>query len=82
VVPSAIEIASVMFEDNTVSQIKAILCSDDNTVRRMSDMAGDVIYQVVEKIVLAKQFALQLDISTDISNEAELVAFVRVPEKV
>jgi hypothetical protein len=38
--------------------------------------------QVVEKIVLAKQFALQLDESTGISNEAELVAFVRVPDKV
>jgi hypothetical protein len=32
--------------------------------------------------VLAKQFALQLDESTDISNEAELVAFMRVPDKV
>jgi hypothetical protein len=29
-----------------------------------------------------KQFSLQLDESTDISNEAELVAFVRVPDKV
>jgi hypothetical protein len=32
--------------------------------------------------MLAKQFALQLDGSTDISNEAELVAFVKVPDKV
>jgi hypothetical protein len=45
-------------------------------------MAADVTDQVVEKIVLAKQFALQLDESTDISNEAELVAFVRVPDEV
>jgi hypothetical protein len=43
-------------------------------------MAADVADQVVEKLVLAKQFALQLDESTDISNEAELVAFVRVPK--
>jgi hypothetical protein len=38
--------------------------------------------QVVEKTVLVKRFALQLHESTDISNEAELVAFVRVPDKV
>jgi hypothetical protein len=31
---------------------------------------------------MAKQFAHQLDESTDIPNEAELVAFVRVPDKV
>jgi hypothetical protein len=45
-------------------------------------MAADAIDQVVEKIVLAKKFALLLDESTDISNEAELVTFVRVPNKV
>jgi hypothetical protein len=45
-------------------------------------MAADVTDQVVETVVLAKQFALQLDESTDISNEAELVAFLRVLHKV
>jgi hypothetical protein len=50
--------------------------------RRIVEMAADVTDQVMEKIVLAKQFALQLDESTDISNEAELVEFVRVEGKV
>jgi hypothetical protein len=50
--------------------------------RRIVEMGTDVTDQVVEKIVLPKQFALQLDGSTDISNEAELMAFVRVPDKV
>jgi hypothetical protein len=35
-----------------------------------------------KKTVLVKQFVVQLDESTDISNEYELVAFVRVPDKV
>jgi isochorismate synthase EntC len=78
VVPSAIETASVMFDDKIVSQIKAVPYSDNTVQRRTVEMATDVNDQVVEKIVLAKQFALQLDESTDISNEAELVAFVRV----
>jgi isochorismate synthase EntC len=71
-----------MFDDKTVSQIKAIPCSDNTVQRRIVEMVADVTDQVVEKIVLAKQFALQLDEITDISNEAELVAFVRVPVKV
>jgi hypothetical protein len=62
--------------------MKAIPFSDNDVLRRTVEMAADVTDQVVEKIVLAKQFALQLDESTDISNEAELVAFVRVPDKV
>jgi hypothetical protein len=79
---SAIETASIMFDDRIVSQIKAIPCSDNTMQRRIVQMVTDVTDQVVEKIVLAKQFAIQLDESTDISNEAELAAFVRVPEKV
>jgi hypothetical protein len=82
VVPSAIEIASVMFDDKIVSQIKAIPCSDNIVQRRIVEMVADVTDKVVEKIVLVKQFAFQLGESMDISNEAELVAFVRVPDKV
>jgi hypothetical protein len=82
VVPSAIKIASITYDDKIVSQIKAVPCSDNTVQRRIVEMAADVTDQVVEKIVLAKQFALQLDESTGISNEAEFVAFVRVSDKV
>jgi hypothetical protein len=82
VVPTAIEIALIMFDDRIVSQIKAIPCSDGIVQRRIVEMAADMTDQVVEKIVLAKQFTLQFNESTDIPNEAELVAFVRVPDKV
>jgi hypothetical protein len=61
-------------------KIKAIPCSDNTVQKRFVEMGADVTDQVVEKIVLPKQFALQLDESTDISNEAELMAFVRVPD--
>jgi hypothetical protein len=66
VVLSAIETASIMFDERIVSQIKAVPCSDNSVQRRTVQMATDVTDQVVEKIMLAKQFALQLDESTDI----------------
>jgi cytochrome c-type biogenesis protein CcmH/NrfF len=49
VVPSAIEIASIMFDDKIVSQIKAIHCPDNNVQRRTVEMAADMSDQVVEK---------------------------------
>jgi hypothetical protein len=49
VVLSAIEIASIMFDDKIVSQIKAISCSDNTVQRRIIEMAADVTDQVVEK---------------------------------
>jgi hypothetical protein len=82
VVPSAIETASIMFDNKIVSQIKAIPCSDNTVQIRIVEMTADVTDQVVEKTVQTKQFALQLDESMGISNEAELVAVFSVPDKV
>jgi hypothetical protein len=49
VVPTAIEIASIMFDDRIVSQIKAIPCSGGTVQRRIVEMTADVTDQVVEK---------------------------------
>jgi hypothetical protein len=54
VVPSAIEIASIKFDDKIVSQIKAIPCSDNTVQRRIVEITAYVTDQVVERIVLAK----------------------------
>ena len=45
--------------------------------RRIEEMACDVSQQVIEKIKQDKRFALQLDESTDISNQAQLLMYVR-----
>jgi hypothetical protein len=44
-------------------------------------MSADVTNQVVGKKMQAKQFALQLNEHTEISNDAQLVAFVRLPHE-
>lgn len=40
-------------------------------------MSVNIIGQVVDKIKQAGQFALQLDEMTDVSGDAQLLAFVR-----
>jgi len=45
-------------------------------------MAADVTNIVVETIMQAKQFFLQLDECTDISTAAQLTVFVQVPDDV
>ncbi|KAI6650040.1 Zinc finger BED domain-containing protein 5-like [Oopsacas minuta] len=44
--------------------------------RRIEEMVCDVSQQVIEKIKQDKRFALQLDESTDISNQAQLLMYV------
>jgi hypothetical protein len=57
VIPSAIEIASIMFDNKIASQIKAIPCSGSAipVQRRIVELAADVTDKVVEKIVQAKR---------------------------
>ncbi|KAI6651788.1 SCAN domain-containing protein 3-like [Oopsacas minuta] len=60
-----------------VNAIKSISFSDTTMARRIEEMACDVSLQVIEKIKQVKCFALQLDESTDISNQAQLLMYVR-----
>jgi len=77
IIPAAVKIAEIMFDKKEVDIIKTIPCSNDTIKRRITDMAEDIIKQVNEKIIFKKQFALQLDESTDISNCAQLIVFIR-----
>jgi hypothetical protein len=80
IIPCAVEIASIMFDEKTASLIKAIPSPDNTIQRRIQDMASDIVDQVVEKRSKSKQFSIQLDERTDIAGEAQPLAFVRVPD--
>ncbi|XP_042559411.1 zinc finger BED domain-containing protein 5-like [Clupea harengus] len=58
-------------------KLRSIPLSDATIARRIDEMAADVRTQLVEKLLKADYFALQLDESTDVSDEAQLLAFVR-----
>jgi hypothetical protein len=79
IIPCAVEIASIMFDEKTASVIKAISSSENTVHRRIQDMASDIVDQVVENISKSKQFSVQMDESTDSVGEAQLLALVRVP---
>jgi hypothetical protein len=76
----AVEIASIVFDEKSVSLIKAIPSSDKTVQRIIQDMGSNIVDQVVEKLRKSKQFSVQLDDSTDIAGKAQLLAFVWVPD--
>ena len=59
------------------NKLQAIPISNDTVQRRIMDMAVDVEEQLIEQVKKSKYFAIQLDKSTDLSNCAILVCFVR-----
>jgi hypothetical protein len=61
---------------------KLIPCSNNTVQRRIVEMARYVTNKVVEKIMQAEQFFLQLDEYTNISPAAELTVLVQVQDDV
>uniref|UniRef100_K7FW51 DUF4371 domain-containing protein n=1 Tax=Pelodiscus sinensis TaxID=13735 RepID=K7FW51_PELSI len=75
VIPASIRIAVIMFSEKEV-KIKNIAHSND-TIRRIDEMMEDIRKQITVKIIQKKQFTLQPNESTDISNCTQLMVFVR-----
>lgn len=77
IAPAASILAETMLDKKAADAIKTVPLSNDTICRRVDDMAGDIIEQVVDKLKRAGSFAIQLDESTDVSGEAQLATFVR-----
>ncbi|XP_067303566.1 zinc finger BED domain-containing protein 5-like [Pseudorasbora parva] len=66
-----------MIDKKAADALKTVPLSNNTVCLRIDDKAVDIVDQVVEKLKLSGIFALQLDESTDVSREAQLIAFVR-----
>ena len=53
------------------------LMSNDTVSRRISEMSSDIKEQLIEYIKISPYYALQLDESTDIAGQAQLLTYVR-----
>ena len=58
------------------SKLQRVALSNDTVTRRIIEMSDDIECQMLEKIK-ASYYSIQLDESTDISNAALLLVFVR-----
>uniref|UniRef100_A0A8C4ESG1 HAT C-terminal dimerisation domain-containing protein n=1 Tax=Dicentrarchus labrax TaxID=13489 RepID=A0A8C4ESG1_DICLA len=78
ILPSATDMCKTMYgNDIDINKLKTVPLSDTTIARRIDEMASDVRVQLIEKLRLADAFALQLDESTDVSKDTQLLAFVR-----
>uniref|UniRef100_A0A671YYZ8 Uncharacterized protein n=1 Tax=Sparus aurata TaxID=8175 RepID=A0A671YYZ8_SPAAU len=75
--PAAKVMANILFGGKASDEINRIPLSNDTVQRRIKSMAESVEDQLVTRLRQSQFFALQLDESTDIGNEANLLCFVR-----
>lgn len=77
IMPAAIDMCREMFGEAWASKLKTIPISNDTIQRRITLAAADVEEQLISRLQDCKQFAIQLDESTDVSSQAQLMAYVR-----
>ncbi|KAK2716898.1 hypothetical protein QYM36_007143 [Artemia franciscana] len=77
ILPALVKVSEIMFDTKTATALQSTPVSNNTISRRIEDIASDIVMQVIEQIKLTKMFALQLDESTDVSGEAQVIVFVR-----
>ncbi|XP_047028008.1 protein FAM200A-like [Helicoverpa zea] len=77
ILPAALDMVDITVSKQEANKLKNIPLSDNTITRRINDMAKDIQEQVVEKLKNSQHFALQFDESTDVSDCAQFVVFVR-----
>jgi hypothetical protein len=77
ILPAAKDIVSSVLGPNAAKKLDVVPLSDCTVSRRIHDLASEVKTVLIQRIQQSKYFAIQLDESTDITNFAQLMTYVR-----
>lgn len=77
ILPAAIDMVNVMIGPEEAKKLKTIPLSNDTISRRIDEMATDVHNQIIENLKSSEFFSVQFDESTDVTNFAQFLCFVR-----
>ena len=67
-----------VFGDESVKKLNSSSLSNNTVQRRIEEMSVDILQQMISDICRSEsRFAIQLDESTDVTNRAQLLIFVR-----
>lgn len=77
ILPATKDIVRELLGEDAAKKIDAVPLSDNSVSRRIGEMAEEVAAQLLEQVRASEYFALQLDESTDVSNAAQLLVYIR-----
>ena len=75
--PASVEMARIMCGDAVANKSEMVPLSNDTMKRRMKELSRNVLQQTIAAIRHCERFSLQLDETTDIGSNAQLMVFVR-----
>ncbi len=76
ILPAALDIVNTVLDEKASEKLKLIPLSDNTVSRRIGDIAQNLEEQLIVRLKTAKDFAIQLDESTDIASSATLLVYV------
>lgn len=77
IIPAVKVMTNIMFGDKYSKEMSLISLSNNTVKRRIDEMAANVKEMLIDRVRSSEYFALQLDESTDISDNANLLCYVR-----
>ncbi len=77
ILPAFQDMCRIMIGDSAAAKLGAVPLSNDTVARRIEDMSNDIREQLIEFVKKSPYYALQLDESTDIAGQAQLLTYVR-----
>ena len=75
--PAAVKIARIMCGDVVANKLPMVPLSKDTIKRRIQGLSNHVLQQTIAAVKCSGKFSLQLDETSDIENNAQLMVFVR-----
>ncbi|MBN3278710.1 F200A protein, partial [Polyodon spathula] len=77
ILPASLDMVRTIFDDKSAEKLRSIPLSDNTMSRRICDIAEHLEAQLITRLQSAGDFAIQLDESTDVSNCATQLVYVR-----
>ncbi|XP_068233586.1 zinc finger BED domain-containing protein 5-like [Palaemon carinicauda] len=75
--PAALDMVGTIYGKEFAKKIEHVPLSNDTVKKRIQNMSHDIKDQVIAAIKKSGHFSLQLDESTDVSDDAQLMTYVR-----
>lgn len=77
ILPAAMDMVRDVMGQSAADKLKTIPLSNDTIARRIHDMSGNIKEQTTARVQASPYYALQMDESTDVSNHAIFLVYVR-----
>ena len=77
ILPAAMDMVSTVIDEKLAEKLKCIPLSDNTISRQINDISNNLEEQLILRLKAAGDFSIQLDESTDVSDCATLLVYVR-----